>query len=210
MKTNIKRLGLALVLCGACAPAFAMNWLEARFAGGKYEIDDDIDEVEAEEATGFDLRAQFEASPNLFFRAQYLKSESDELEVNGVDIDGVDFEFDMLRGGVGLQGGRGLRYYGVVEYGEAGFEIEGQETEDDGVMFAVGLSDDGSTPFLWNVEAGLLEFDDVEGGVFEVTLGYRLNPAVSLLAGVQGYRLEDDFDGDIDITHGTLGLRITF
>lgn len=45
METNIKRLALALVLSGACAPAFAMNWLEGRFAGGKYEIDDDIDEI---------------------------------------------------------------------------------------------------------------------------------------------------------------------
>ena len=67
MKTHFKQLGLALALCGACAPAFATNWLEGRFAGGKYELDDDIDKVEAEEATGFDLRAQFEASPNLFF-----------------------------------------------------------------------------------------------------------------------------------------------
>lgn len=116
----------------------------------------------------------------------------------------------MLRGGIGLQGGHGLRYYGVVEYGEAGFDIEGEEVEDDGVILAVGLSDDGSGPFLWNVEAGVLEFDDVEGGTFEFTLGYRLNPAVALLIGAQGYRLEDDFDGDIDITHGTLGLRVSF
>ena len=45
---------------------------------------------------------------------------------------------------------------------------------------------------------------------FEVTLGYRLSPTVALLAGVQGYRLEDDFDGDIDVTHGTLGIRVSF
>ena len=212
MQSNrtIRRWGLALALCGACTPALGANWLEGRVAGGKYEIDDDIDEVEAEDAEGFDLRAQFEPTPNVFFRAQYLKSESDELEVNGTDVDGVDFEFDMLRGGVGLQGGDGLRYYGVVEYGEAGFEIEGEEVEDDGVVLAVGLSDDGSGPWLWNVEAGAVAFDDVEGGVFEFTLGYRLNPSVAVLLGGQAYRLEDDFDGELDITHGTLGLRISF
>jgi hypothetical protein len=201
---------VALALCGAVTPALGANWIEGRVAGGKYEIDDDIDEVEADEAEGFDLRAQFEPTPNLFFRAQYLDSESDELELNGADVDGVEFQFDMLRGGVGLQGGDGLRYYGVVEYGEAGFEVEGVESEDDGVLLSVGLSDDGAGPFLWNVEAGVVEFDDVEGGVFEVTLGYRFNPALALLVGAQGYRLEDDFDGELDITHGTLGVRLTF
>lgn len=210
LRSKARTACLALALCAACTPALGANWIEGRFAGGKYELDDDIDEVEADEAEGFDLRAQFEPAPNVFFRAQYLKSESDELEVNGTDIDGIDFEFDMLRGGVGLQGGQGLRYYGVVEYGEAGFDIEGEEAEDDGVILAVGLSDDGSTPFLWNIEAGVLEFDDVEGGVFEATLGFRLNPSVALLAGIQGYRLEDDFEGDIDVTHGTLGVRISF
>jgi hypothetical protein len=202
---------LALALCGACAPAFGANWIDGRFAGGKYEIDDDIDDVEAKEAEGFDIRAQFEPNENVFFRAGYLKSKSDELEINDVDVPGdVDFKFDMLRGGVGLQAGQGLRYYGVIEYGEAGFDIEGDDVEDDGVIASVGLSDDGSGPFLWMIEAGLVEFDDVEGGVFEAALGYRLNPSVALLAGVQGYRLEDDFDGDVDITHGTLGVRISF
>ena len=202
---------LALALCGACTPALGANWIDGRFAGGKYEIDDDIDEVEAKEAEGFDLRAQFEPDENVFFRAGYLKSKSDEIEVNDADLPGdVDFEFDMLRGGVGLQGGHGLRYYGVIEYGEAGFDIEGEETEDDGVIASVGLSDDGNGPLLWNVEAGVVAFDDIEGGVFEATLGYRLNPSVALVAGVQGYRLEDDFDGELDITHGTLGVRISF
>lgn len=207
---HTKRLWLSLALCGACAPAFATNWIDGRFAGGKYELDDDIDEVEAKDAEGFDVRAQFEPSPNVFFRASYLKSKSDELEVNDVDAGAVDFKFDMLRGGVGLQGGHGLRYYGVVEYGEAGFDIEGEDVEDDGVIAAVGLSDDGSGPLLWNIEAGAVEFDDVDGGVFEATLGYRFNPSVALVAGVQAYRLKDDFDGDVDVTHGTLGVRISF
>ncbi|MGH8516903.1 MAG: hypothetical protein ACREUE_05540 [Panacagrimonas sp.] len=210
LRSKTSAAWLALALCGACTPALGANWIDGRVATGKYEIDDDIDEVEAEEAEGFDLRAQFEPTPSVFFRAQYLNSESDELEVNGTDIDDVDFEFDMLRGGVGLQGGRGIRYYGVVEYGEAGFEIEDTETEDDGVILSVGLSDDGNSPLLWNVEAGVLEFDDVEGGVFEVSLGYRLNPSLAIVVGAQGYRLEDDFDGDLDITHGTLGVRISF
>jgi hypothetical protein len=202
---------LALAICSACTPALGANWIDGRFAGGKYEIDDDIDDVEAKDAEGFDIRAQFEASPNVFFRADYLKSKSDDFEVNDVDIPGdVDFKFDMLRGGVGLQAGRGIRYYGVVEYGEAGFDIEGDDTEDDGVIASVGLSDDGNGPFLWMIEAGLVEFDDVDGGVFEAALGWRLNPAVALVAGVQGYRLEDDFDGDLDITHGTVGVRISF
>lgn len=202
---------LALAACGACAPAFGANWVDGRFAGGKYEIDDNIDDVEAKDAEGFDIRAQFEANENVFFRADYLKSKSDDIELNDVDIPGdLDFKFDMLRGGVGLQGGRGMRYYGVVEYGEAGFDIEGDETEDDGVIASVGLSDDGSGPFLWMLEAGLVEFDDVEGGVFEAALGWRLNPSVAIVAGIQGYRLEDDADGDLDITHGTVGVRISF
>ena len=201
---------LALALCGACTPALGANWIDGRVAGGKYEIDDDIDEIEAEEATGFDLRAQIEPTPNVFFRAQYLNSESDELEVNGTDVDDVDFEFDMLRGGVGLQGGEGFKYYGVVEYGEAGFDIEGVEVEDDGVILSVGLSDDGSGPFLWNVELGAVEFDDVDGGAFEFTLGYRLNPSLAIVLGGQGYALEDDFDGEIDVSHATLGVRVSF
>lgn len=201
---------LALALCGAATPALSANWIDGRVAGGKYEIDDDIDEIEAEEATGFDLRAQFEPTPTVFFRAQYLNSESDELEVNGTDVDGIDFEFDMLRGGVGLQGGRGIRYYGVIEYGEAGFDIEGEEVEDDGFIASVGLSDDGSDPLLWNVEVGTVQFDDVDGGAFEFTLGYRLNPSLAILLGFQGYALEDDFDGEIDVSHGTIGARISF
>jgi hypothetical protein len=61
-----------------------------------------------------------------------------------------------------------------------------------------------------HVEAVVVALDDIEGGVVEAPLGYRLNPAGALVAGGQGYRLEDDFDGELDITHGTLGVRISF
>lgn len=73
-----------------------------------------------------------------------------------------------------------------------------------------GLKDAGAGALLWNVELGLVKFDDSDGAVFEFTLGYRFNANVALVGGTQGYVLEDDDDVELNVTHATIGVRVGF
>lgn len=198
----------ALLSLGISAPAFSAGFVDARLASGSYEIDDDFDNLEAEEATGFDLRAQFDATENVFFRTEYLSSNADEVELNGTDFD-VDFDVDTLRGGVGLQAGDTFKYYGAIEYAQLEFELDGVSGDDDGFILSGGFKDAGKTPFLWNVELGLIQYDDSDGAAFEFSLGYRFNETIALVGGGQGYSLEDS-GAEFDITHVTLGARVSF
>lgn len=195
----------------AADPPPAGGWLDVRLTGGSYEVDNDFDneKIETEEASGFDVRGQFNPTERIFVRAEYLTSEADEIEINGTDFD-ADFEVDTVRGGAGFQGGSSFRYYGVVEYAEIELDLEGVRGKEDGLILSGGLKDAGAGAFLWNVELGLVKFDDSDGGAFEFTLGYRFNPHVALVGGAQGYGLEDDEDIELSVTHATLGVRVGF
>ncbi len=206
-------LFLALSAAAASPDALAVGSVDLRFLGGETEIDDGFDKLETEDG-GFDFRAHFEISPQAFLRARYSSAESDELEVSGEEIDGVDLELDILRGGIGIQGGESVRYYGALEYINADFELSGEggsigEAEKGAGLF-VGLGDKGDTAFLWNVELGYLELSDSDGAAFEFNIGYRINPTWAVVLGGQGYSLEDELDIEYTISQGTLGVRASF
>ena len=198
------RLLTAALLLVSCTPAMATGWIEARIADGTYEFDqDDADiDLEAEGAAGFDLRAQFDATPNLFLRGEYLSSEADEAELNGDEFD-IDIEAEVLRGGVGLQSGSTVKM---------NLELESEEANEDGFAMSGGLKDGGTAKFLWNVELGLVQLDDTDGGTFDVTLGYRFNPTVAVFGGAQSYVFgeDDDNDGELSLVHLTGGVRLSF
>lgn len=204
---------LAIAAAFASPAAFAAGSVDLRILGGETEIEDSVDSIETED-TGFDFRSHFEISPRAFLRGRYTSSESDDVEVNGVEVSGVDLELDILRGGIGLQGGDSVRYYGALEYVKADLEvtIDGESGSEDekGIGLFVGLGDKGDTAFLWNVELGYLELSDSDGAGFEFNVGYRFNPTWAVVLGGQGYSLEDELDLEYTISHGTLGVRASF
>lgn len=200
---------LCVTLALASTSALAAGTIQARLADGSYKIEDPFNEVEVEEAPGFEFRGQFDFSPNVFGRASYLSSESDGVEFNAQDIDG-DLEFDTFRAGVGYQGGTGnARFYGVAEYASLGLSIDGENEDSDGVLISGGIKDNGQGAFLWNVELGLLRLDKSDGISLDFTLGWRINKTFALLFGGEGYGFDED-DVETDFTHVTLGAQLSF
>lgn len=215
MKKQFVAVGLfgvaSLAHAQTTAPGHATtgNSVDLRLVGSAMEIEDDFDTIEVE-GSGFDLRGQVQLTPSLFGRASYLSTESDEVELNGVDVDG-DIEFDVLRAGLGLMGANNnLGYFGALEYFDADLTVEGLGEGESGFGASFGLRDAGMTPFIWNVELGILRLEDVDGGMFQADLGYRFNPTVALVGGVQSYALEDDFDVEYAFVQVTLGIRLQF
>lgn len=205
---------LGVALAAVSTTAASQNSLDFRLASGAYEIEDSSGDLEGEGGFGFNLKGHFVVNENLFIRANYLTAEPDEVEVNGQDLDGVELEGTFLRVGLGLgDANENLRYYGALEYGDAELELRGsggQVTfEDDGLILSAGLGDNGETAFLWEVELGLVQFGDVDGGAFEFALGYRFNEQVAILLSGQSYAVEDDF-ADYTLGHGMVGVRVGF
>lgn len=208
--TLAMHLGLSLGLGLLSSSAFAANHVEARLAGGTYEIDDGVDKIELESG-GLDLRGYFDVSPNVFLRGEYLIASADEFRYAGTDVDS-DTDTSVLRLGAGYRGSLGkATLYGTLEYGRV--ELDNQDVgsdSDSGVILTGGLQDNGDGAFLWNVELGIAQFDDLEGGLFEFTLGYRFNPSFAIVGGVQAYAFEDDYDTEYNLPNGSLGIRYTF
>ncbi|MGQ0701055.1 MAG: outer membrane beta-barrel protein [Panacagrimonas sp.] len=168
-------------------------------------------EVETE-SSGFDFRGEIDITPNLFGRASYLSTESDEFEVNGQDFDDVELELDILRLGFGYQGGSGtVRFFGALEYASAELDSDSDDDADEkGFVLSGGIKDKGDGKFLWAVELGLVQLEDTDGAVFEFLVGYRFNPTIAIILGGQGYGIEDDIDVEYSLSHGTLGVRLSF
>lgn len=211
---KMSRLLVPAALAAFLSPAaFAAGSVDLRVVGGETEIEDGFDSIETEDG-GFDVRGHFEFTPQAFFRVRYTSVESDELELNGVEIGGVDQELDILRGGIGIQGGESVRYYGALEYVSADIQFSGDggsiDEDEKGVGLFVGLGDTGATAFIWNVEVGYLELSDSDGAAFEFNVGYRINPTWAVVLGGQGYNLEDELDIEYTISQGTLGVRASF
>lgn len=206
-------LFVAIAAAMASPAAVAAGTVDLRFAGGESEIEDGGDRIETEDS-GFDVRAEFALSPNASLRGRYSSVESDELDVNGTGVDGVDLGLDILRGGISIQGGEAVRYYGALEYISADIEIsagdDSAKGDQKGGGVFVGLHDKGDGAFLWNVELGYLELSESDGAAFEFNIGYRFNPTWAVILGGQGYSLEDEFDVEYTISQGTLGVRASF
>lgn len=203
-------VGLAVV----STTAASQNTLDFRLVSGAYEVEDGADDLEAEGGVGFNLKGQFQVNESLFIRANYLTAEPDEVEINGQDLDGVELEGTFLRVGLGLGGvNENLRYYGALEFADAELELRGNggslTSDDDGLVLSVGLGDNGETVFLWEVELGLVQLDEVDGGTFEFALGYRFNEQVAILFSGQSYAVEDDV-AEYTLGHGMLGVRVGF
>ncbi|WP_420426791.1 hypothetical protein [Algiphilus sp.] len=203
-------MGLAVV----SSTAASQNTLDFRLVSGAYEVEEGADELEAEGGVGFNLKGQFHVNERLFIRANYLTAEPDEVEINGQDLDGVELEGTFFRVGLGLGGvNENLRYYGALEFGDVELELSGSggsvASDDNGLVVSVGLGDNGETAFLWEVELGLVQFDEVDGGSFEFALGYRVNEQVAILLSGQSYAVEDDV-AEYTLGHGMLGVRIGF
>lgn len=211
---KMSRLVLPAVLAAFLSPsAFAVGSVDLRVAGGESEIDDGFDSIETEDS-GIEFRGHFDFTPQAFLRLRYTSIESDEFELNGVEIDGVDQELDIIRGGIGMQGGESVRYYGALEYVSADIQLSGDggsiDATEKGAGLFVGLGDKGQTAFLWNVEVGYLELSDSDGAGFEFNIGYRFNPTWAVVLGGQGYNLEDELDIEYTFSQGTLGVRASF
>lgn len=204
----------AIIAAAMASPAaMATGSIDLRIAGGESEIEDGGDRIETEDS-GFDVRGSVALSPNAFVRGRYSSVESDELDLNGSGVDGVDLELDILRGGIGIEGGDSVRYYGALEYVKADIKVsagsDSVKGDQKGGAVFVGLRDKGDGAFLWNLELGYLELSDSDGAAFEFNIGYRFNPTWAVVLGGQGYSLEDDFNVEYTISQGTLGVRASF
>lgn len=206
---------LGITMSAVSASAIGGNSVDVRLVGGNYEVEDASGDLEAEGGLGFNIKGHFPLNENVFFRANYLTAEPDEAEVNGQSVDG-EAEGTFLRGGVGVgSGNENFRYYGALEYGDVELELRDSfgaiSDEDDGFIVSGGLRDSGESAFLWEVELGLVQFDEVDGTAFEFALGYRINERIAILLSGQSYAVEaDNVDREFTLSHGMLGGRIAF
>ncbi len=184
---------IAVLAAGASGGVLAAGSVDARYASGSFELDDDRAQLklESEDLQGVYVRGYVDATPHVFVRAEYLGSKADELEINGADID-ADFKFDSARGGVGLQGGTTFLYFGAVEYEQTEIEIDGDKGKDDGVILSVGLKDAHAGKLLWNAELGFAKLggegdsDGIGVAYLDLGLGYRFTPGIALVSGLHG------------------------
>lgn len=196
--------------------ALAAVALEARAAGGSYEVKLDGDKIKIDN-TGFDLRAKVDATPEFSIRAQINSLKGDEASFNG-DTGPVDTTTTTIRLGGAYDfttvGANGL-FFGAAEYGhvktKASASGSSGSDSDSGILVSVGFHDAGKTTFLWSVELGAVALKDSKGATFDATLGYRFSPNWALVGGVQSYALTDN-ESDADITFGiaTIGVRAAF
>jgi hypothetical protein len=183
--------------------------IDLRAVGATLEIDDDVDKIETE-SSGFEIRGAVYFNSQFFGRVSYVTTESDEIEFNGVDVDG-DIDLDITRAGLGVQGESGpVVLYGAIEYADVKLTLEDVEADDDGFILSGGIRDSGVGSFLWGAELGFVKLDEIDGAVFQFDIGYRFTPNVAILLGGQGYAMEDDFGGEYTVSHGTLGVRFSF
>lgn len=208
----MKKMGVFVAGIALLMPVLsnAAGFVDARLVGSAVEIDDPFDNIQAD-GVGYELRGQVDFSPMVFGRVSYLNTVADETELNGVDYFD-DFKTEVLRGGLGIQGANNnLRYFGVIEYVDVTLDIETLgEGSEDGFILSGGLGDAAKSAFLWNVELGLVRLDDSDGAVFAFDIGYRFNPSIAIVFGGQGYAFEDSDDFEYTISHGTLGVRVSF
>lgn len=201
-------LGGMLLLLGS-SNVFSAGNIDLRLAAGSLEFEDGPDEIEIENS-GFQFRGEAGLSEQFFLRANYLDLSSDEVEVNGVDVN-VDVDASVLRAGLGGGGVVGSTFmFGALEYGRLDIEVDGESADDSGYVVSFGIRGNTESPFLWSVELGLVKFDDVDGGTFDATLGYQFNQTFALVGGIQSYYLEDDFNAEADLVTATIGARILF
>lgn len=189
--------------------AHAAGDVRAAFGAGTYEVDTSEGKAESD-LIGFDLRGSFKPTEKLFLRGEYLSTSGDKIEAGGEKFD-IDTEIDVLRLGAGYGVNAGpVRVYGVLEYANVNVEIDGEGDDTNGWGVGGGIADQGSGPWLWNVELSWLSLDEVDGASLDATLGYRFTPALSGLIGVQSYVLEADGGDELTLSQFYLGGQFSF
>ena len=192
----------------AAAPS-AHGAFEVRLVGSAHELEAGPDEVESE-GGGYQLRSHFALGEHFFLRGSVLSEDSDEVDLNGVEVP-ADLETRVARVGLGYAHvAEAVRLYGSAEYADLELDLEGERAEDDGLLLSGGITDNGEGAFLWEVEYGFLRLSDSDGSTLAFTLGYRFSERFAIVGGGQAYIFDNDDDSETTLGYGSLGMRFSF
>jgi len=208
MKYRVLLFCLGVLGMGAQAQAFGTT-LRAAAGSGSFELDEDAGMDAEGDLSSADFRAAFQVNEHVFLRGQYMHSSGDEVEIDDVEYD-ADIDWNTMRLGAGYGGKLGaIRLYGVAEYIDLDFKVDGETDGGNGWGVTIGIGDQGSTKLLWSAELSVLDVEGTSGMSIDSSIGYRITPLFGVLIGAQSYTFEEHSD-ELSLFNLYLGLQLAF